>query len=111
MNEVAILNLEGGLFVEVTQYSSQSITMELRGAYIGIDQLVSLSGEILIRSERLPLEAVGKVVAAEVVLGTLVQFEFQLKQFQKNHWQRFLDSKQVAQDHVDNLLLRMKGLK
>lgn len=109
INHVEILNLEGGRFVPVTQYTPTSITLQLYDAYIGNDQLVSIVGEIILGEKSHRFEAVAKVIDSEVVEDTLVQFEFHLSQVQSTLWKNFLESKKSAQDHVDQLLKKMKG--
>jgi hypothetical protein len=109
LNDQDVLNLAPDSFVNATQYTQSTITLELTGAFIGEGQLVSLVGEMWIGTVKGGFEAIAKVVSAEVIDGPHVQFEFQLKQFQKNQWHNFLESKKSAQEHVDNLLKKMKG--
>lgn len=109
INHVEILNLEGGRFVPVTQFTPTTITLELYDAYIGHDQLVSIVGQIVVEDKSHHFEAVAKVIDSEVILDSLVQFEFQLSQVQSQLWKSFLDSKKSAQERVDQLLRKMKG--
>lgn len=108
-NDRDILNLGAGKSIEITQYTDSTITIELYDAFLAQGLLVSLVGEMRIGEEKHHFEAVAKLTGSEVVTDSLVQFEFQLKQLQTNLWHSFLESKKAAQDHVDNLLRKMKG--
>ncbi len=110
MNETDIFNIGGGPFLPVTQYTQTTITVELDNAFLAHGQLVSIVGEIVIADDKHHFEAVAKLIASEVIVDSLVQFEFQLKQLQTTLWKSFLESKSQAQNHVDQLLRKMKGL-
>lgn len=108
-NDRDILNLGADQSIAITQYTDSTITIELYDAFLAHGLLVSLVGEMKIGEEKHHFEAVAKLTGSEVVTDSLVQFEFQLKQLQTNLWHSFLESKKTAQDHVDNLLRKMKG--
>jgi len=110
MNKMDILNRADGSFIQITQYTPTSITLELDSAFLAHGQLLELNGEIIIDNEKYPLLAVVKVIASEVIEDSVVQFEFQFQQIQKNLWKSFLDSKQEAQNHVDNLWNKLRGV-
>jgi hypothetical protein len=110
MNKMDILKREDGAFIQITQYTSSSITLELESAFLAHGQLVEVIGEIQIENEKYPLAAIVKVIASEVINESVVQFEFHLQQIQKNLWKSFLDSKEAAQKHVDNLWDKLKGV-
>lgn len=108
-NKLPLFTSDQGQFVKVTQYTSNSITLELQDAFIGKGQLVSVGGEMIIGHEKFKFEALAELVQNEVISDSLVQFEFKIYQNDQVLWKKFIDSKTTAQNHVDNLMLRMKG--
>ncbi|MFN8792577.1 MAG: hypothetical protein ACK5Y2_14070 [Bdellovibrionales bacterium] len=108
-NGVDLLSLNEGGFVPVTQYTENSLTMELYNAFIGEGQPVWIVGQISINGQFQHFEAIAKVAKLDVIVESFVQFEFQITQTQSASWKSFLDSKLQAQNRVDALLKKMKG--
>jgi hypothetical protein len=103
------LKLEAPRFLEITNFSKQSITLELDGSPLATGQLVSLLGVMELGPESLLFEAVAKVVASTELSEILSVSEFYLQQFEKLLWARFHEANMKAQSRADSLLKRMKG--
>lgn len=108
-NRADLLKLDSGHFINVSEYSQSTLILEIENAYAGKGQLVSLIGEIIIKNEKLKFECVAEIVDLQVIEGSLVRFEFKLVETNQTLWKNFLDSKLNAQNHVDQLLQKMKG--
>jgi hypothetical protein len=110
LNSMAnLLKMDSGHFIRVSEYTPTTLILEIENAYAGRGQLVSLSGEILIKNEKFKFEAVSEIIQLQVVEGSLVRFELKLVEVDPPLWEKFLDSKQTAQNHIDRLLQKMKG--
>jgi hypothetical protein len=103
------LKLEDPHALEISNFSKQSITLEMNGPPIPQGQLVSLLGFVQLDLENFLFEAVAKVSFSEALSDTLSKSEFYLQQFEKSLWDRFHDANTKAQHRVDQLLKKMKG--
>lgn len=108
-NRANLLKLDSGHYVKVSEYSQTSLTLEIENSYAGKGQLVSFIGEILINKERMNFECVAEIADLQVIEGSLVRFEFRLVEIDQTLWKNFLDSKKKAQNHIDDLLQKMRG--
>jgi len=108
-NKADLLKLDFGHYVNVSEYSMSTFILEIENAYAAKGQLVSLIGEILIKTEKFKFECEAEITDLQVVEGSVVRFEFKLVKIDQKLWKNFLDAKQNAQNHVDCLLRKMKG--
>jgi hypothetical protein len=109
VTESYFLKLEDPDFLEISNFSRQSIILEMAGPPLTQGQLVSLLGVMDLDSETLLFEAVAKVIFSEALSETASKSEFYLQQFEKSLWARFQEANTQAQARVDDLLKRMKG--
>jgi hypothetical protein len=109
VTESYFLKLEDPHFLEISNFSRQSIILEMSGPPLANGQLVSLLGVMDLGSESLLFEAVAKVIVSEALSETASKSEFYLQQFEKSLWTRFHEANTQAQARVDDLLKRMKG--
>lgn len=108
-NNSIVLSFKNGQFVEISNYSAKTIVLDLKDVQLTPGELVLIVGEVIINTETLHFEAVAKVLTNIPLVEGYVRIEFLLNQIQKDLWKRFLDSKDLAQNRVDNLFKKIKG--
>lgn len=106
--QVEVLKKQGD-FVEASEYSSQSLSVEIKGGPLPLEQLVSISGRIRLNSQYHPFEVIGKISATMPLIPDSTKLEIHLNQYDKKLWQQFLQHKAEAQNQVDNLFKKVKG--
>ena len=107
--QVEILKSPQHSFVEACQYSEKTVTLEVEESRLEVGHLLALEGLIQIDQKSIPFTAIGKVKQSSPIFNRGSRIEIYLQQFERTVWNQFLESKVQAQNHVDALLLKMKG--
>jgi hypothetical protein len=96
--------------VEVSDYSAQSLSIEIMGGHLPIDQLVSISCQIQLSGKIRSFEAIGKVSATMPLSSGSTKIEIHLHQYDKKLWKQFLQDKKEAQNKADDIFNKVKGV-
>lgn len=106
--EKDVLHLRGS-FIEVSEFTEKTLTLEMNGPQLWVNQLVSLKGQIRIEDEIMDFVAVCKVVNCSPIVENFNKLEFRLQQFNQALWARFLIHRLESQRKADELFKSIKG--
>lgn len=96
--------------LEAVAYGAESILLLLPELKLGAGSLVSIKGELMLDDKRLPFVASGKMLSAVPdPHAAMLRVEIQLHQYDRPLWELFCKSKQLAQNHANQLLSAMTG--
>lgn len=96
--------------LEVAEYNTQSVVVNLPHMRVGAGSLVSMGGRLHFGDKDWKFAATGQVVSCETnSSGKTHRVEIHFRQIDNDLWNQFLDAGKAEQQRVDTLFRSMKG--
>lgn len=96
--------------LEVSEYSSQTVVVNLSHMRVGTGSLLSLDGRLHFADKDWKFEATGQVISCEThASGKTHRLEIHIRQIDSVLWNQFLEAGKAEQLRVDTLFRSMKG--
>ena len=97
--------------LEVSEYSSQDIVVNLPQMRIGVGSLLSMDGRLFFNNREWKFAATGQVTTCVThESGKTHRIEIHFRQIDNDLWDQFLTAGKVEQQRVDTLFRSMKGV-